>query len=98
MTWGPTLGAIAFAGGCFFIVVAAVGILKLPDVYCRAHALGKAMTLGMMLVLIGYGLRVPESSWFKLAVILLFQLFTIPAASHLFCLIAYRKRARQWRR
>lgn len=98
MTWMHTLGTIALSGGCFFIVVAALGTLKLPDVYCRAHALGKAMTLGMMLVLIGYGLRVPDSSWFKLIVILLFQLATIPAAGHLFCLIAYRKRARQWRR
>jgi multicomponent Na+:H+ antiporter subunit G len=89
---------IIMLGGCFFIVVAAVGTVRLPDVYCRAHALGKAMTLGIMLLVIGYGLRVPEASWLKLCVVLVFQFFTIPVASHLFCLVAYRKGVRRWSR
>jgi multicomponent Na+:H+ antiporter subunit G len=77
--------------GAFFVVVAAVGAVRLPDVYCRSHALGKAMTLGIVLVLVGYGLYVPEVSWLKLGLAVLFQFATIPVASHLFCLIAYRK-------
>ncbi len=96
MTWGELLGTAVMGGGCFFVLVAALGTLKLPDVYCRSHALGKAMTLGILLFLIGYGLRTPEASWLKLSLILLFQLLTIPVASHLFCLIAYRKGARRW--
>jgi multicomponent Na+:H+ antiporter subunit G len=97
MNGAEVLGAVVMFCGCFFVVVAAVGTAKLPDVYCRAHALGKAMTLGIMLFLIGYGLRVPEASWLKLSLILLFQLVTIPVASHLFCLVAYRKGVRRWR-
>lgn len=96
MSWMEALGTIVMCGGCFFVVVAALGTVKLPDVYCRAHALGKAMTLGIMLLLVGYGLRVPEASWFKLSLVLLFQLVTIPVASHLFCLVAYRKGVRRW--
>lgn len=96
MTWMEIPGTIVMLGGCFFIVVAAIGMVKLPDVYCRSHALGKAMTLGIMLLLLGYGLRVPEAPWLKLSLILLFQLVTIPVASHLFCLVAYRKGVRRW--
>ncbi|AUX20648.1 hypothetical protein SOCEGT47_011210 [Sorangium cellulosum] len=96
MSWTEALGTVVMFGGCFFVVVAAVGTVKLPDVYCRSHALGKAMTLGIMLLLVGYGLRVPEASWLKLSLVLLFQLVTIPVASHLFCLVAYRKGVRRW--
>jgi multicomponent Na+:H+ antiporter subunit G len=96
MRYGDTLGMIVMLGGCFFVVVAAIGTVRLPDVYCRAHALGKAMTLGIMLLVIGYGLRVPEASWLKLSLVLVFQFVTIPVAGHLFCLAAYRKGVRRW--
>ena len=85
------LGTLAMLLGSFLFLVAAVGIVRLPDVYCRSHALGKATTLGIMLFLLGYGLRVPEASWLKILVIVLFQMVTVPVASHLICLMAYRK-------
>ena len=97
MSWTEVLSTVAMFGGCFFVAVAAIGMVRLPDVYCRSHALGKAMTLGIMLILVGYGLRVPEASWLKLTIVLIFQLVTIPVASHLFCLIAYRKNVRRWK-
>jgi len=88
-------GGFLIAGG-FFIAVAAVGVLRLPDLYCRAHALGKAMTLGLILLLLAWGLLVPGVSWAKIGVAILFQLVTIPVASHLLCLAAYRKGVRRW--
>lgn len=91
MSWTDLLGTIVMLGGCFFFVIAAVGTINLPDIYCRSHALGKATTLGIMLLLIGYGLRVPEVSWVKIVAIVVFQAVTVPVSSHLFCLIAYRK-------
>lgn len=91
MSWVQVLGTLVMLGGAFFFVVAAMGTIKLPDVYCRSHALGKATTLGIMLLLIGYGLRVPEASWLKILAIVAFQIMTVPVASHLFCLMAYRK-------
>lgn len=96
MNWMAWLGTITLFAGCFFVVVAAIGMVRLPDVYCRSHALGKAVTLGILLLLVGYGLRVPEVSWLKLTFVLIFQLVTIPVSSHLFCLIAYRKDVRRW--
>jgi multicomponent Na+:H+ antiporter subunit G len=91
MSWVQVVGMLVMLGGAFFFLVAAIGTLRLPDVYCRSHALGKATTLGIMLLLIGYGLRVPEASWLKIVAIMAFQLVTVPVASHLFCLMAYRK-------
>ncbi|MEO4054344.1 monovalent cation/H(+) antiporter subunit G [Solibacillus sp. CAU 1738] len=41
------------AVGVLFIVVAAIGIFRLPDLYTRAHAASKSATLGIMCLLIG---------------------------------------------
>lgn len=90
------LGLLFMAGGAFFALVAAVGVAKLPDVYCRSHAVGKALTLGVILLLIGMGLLVEGAAWWKIALAIGFQLGTIPVASHLFCLVAYRKRVKRW--
>lgn len=36
--------------GCFFVFAGTVGMLRLPDVYCRLHALTKADNLGLLLI------------------------------------------------
>lgn len=89
------LGHSLLVAGLFFMAVAAIGIARLPDVYCRAHAVGKAMTLGVILMLLGLGL-VLDVDWWKIWLAIAFQLLTTPVASHLFCLVAYRKRVRRW--
>ena len=39
--------------GVLFIVVTAIGLIRFPDLYTRAHAASKSATLGVMSVLIG---------------------------------------------
>ena len=39
--------------GLFFLVVAAVGMLRLPDVFTRSHAVSLTDTLGAFCVLVG---------------------------------------------
>lgn len=90
------LAALFLLAGLFFVFVAAVGVLRLPDLYCRAHALGKAMTLGIIFFLLALGLYVAEASWVKIGIAIMFQFVTIPVASHLLCLVAYRQRAERW--
>ncbi len=82
--------------GAFFLVVAGIGVLRLPDAYCRSHALGKAMTLGLSCLLLAMGCAIPDLAWWKVALAIAFQLVTIPVASHLFCLIAYRRKLPHW--
>lgn len=94
--WSEIIGAVCLTGGLFFLLVAGVGICRLPDVYCRAHALGKALTLGVILTLLSLGFLIEGVPWWKLGVAILFQLVTIPVASHLLCLIGYRRRVLRW--
>ncbi|MFU8877004.1 MAG: cation:proton antiporter, partial [Wenzhouxiangellaceae bacterium] len=39
--------------GAFFFLAGTIGLLRLPDVYCRLHALTKADNLGLMLICLG---------------------------------------------
>jgi multicomponent Na+:H+ antiporter subunit G len=70
-------------GGCFFIVTGGIGLLRLPDVYSRMHASGITDTLGAGLFLGGLmiqgGLSLVTA---KLALILVFILFTSPTATY----------------
>ena len=69
--------------GCFFLVVGAVGMITLPDVFARMHGAGMIDTLGMELILIGLmfqaGLTIVT---IKLGLILLFVFFTSPTSTH----------------
>jgi multicomponent Na+:H+ antiporter subunit G len=42
--------------GAFFILVAAIGLLRLPDLMTRIHAATKATSFGILLILFGIGL------------------------------------------
>jgi multicomponent Na+:H+ antiporter subunit G len=70
-------------GGSFFLLIGAIGVLRLPDIYTRSHAAGITDTMGAMLILMGLmlqgGFTLISA---KLMMILLFLLFTSPAASH----------------
>jgi multicomponent Na+:H+ antiporter subunit G len=45
-------------GGAFFFVAGTAGLLRFPDVYARLHAVTKADTLGLGLIVLGLSLRV----------------------------------------
>jgi multicomponent Na+:H+ antiporter subunit G len=42
--------------GCGFMFAGTVGLLRLPDVYCRLHAQTKADNLGLFLICLGLAL------------------------------------------
>ncbi len=42
------LTIFCLVGGVFFMLVGAVGVVRLPDVYCRSHASSKCVTLGII--------------------------------------------------
>jgi len=43
--------------GAFFILVAAIGLLRLPDLMTRIHAATKATSFGLLLILFGIALH-----------------------------------------
>lgn len=88
-----------FVGGGFFLIVSALGLLRLPDFFTRAHAVGKSETLGALLVLTGLAFHngfALESA--KLFLILLFVGVTNPTAIHILSRAALRSGATIWTR
>jgi len=85
MTWNELISATFLLFGVLFILIANLGILIMPDVICRAHSLSKAVTLGILLMLIGLWIYLgSEDVGFKILLTILFQFITIPISSHLF--------------
>ncbi len=71
-------------GGGGFVLIAAIGIVRLPDVLTRMHASTKAGTLGSLLILAGLAVHVatiPVAS--KVIATALFLLLTAPIAAHM---------------
>jgi multicomponent Na+:H+ antiporter subunit G len=73
-------GIVSIAGGVL-LFLAALGLIRMPDVYNRMQAGTKATTLGSMLFLIGIAIMRPEW-WPKILLLVLFIVFTNPISSH----------------
>ena len=81
MTILPILGALVVFVGAVFMVLASLGVLRMPDPYNRIQAGTKASTLGVVMALVGLGIYQPD--WLpKMIVIALFVLITNPLSSH----------------
>jgi multicomponent Na+:H+ antiporter subunit G len=78
------VAVVLTAVGAALLVIAAWGVIVLPDALSRQHAATKAGTLALALVLIGAWLLMPSGEWaWRLVLILGFLLATLPVASHL---------------
>jgi len=94
-TWLSSLLALS---GCCLILVAGIGLVRLPDLLCRCHAVAKALTLGTVLLLISAWLPLDgEDVGTEFFLAILFQLGTIPVAGHLVALVAYQKNIPLWK-
>ena len=89
MTWlGWTLCTI----GVLVILVAAVGLVRLPDALSRQHAATKAGTVAVILFATGTALIVWDTAWtWRLLVIVLLLMLTLPLASHALARTAARE-------
>jgi multicomponent Na+:H+ antiporter subunit G len=69
--------------GSLFMVIGALGVVRMPDVFTRLHAASVSDTFGLGLVLVGLilvgGLSLVSV---KLAFLLAFLFFTGPVATH----------------
>lgn len=84
------VGATLATVGAAFTLVAAVGLLRLPDVLSRLHAATKASTLGTIGLLLGTALLLPAVDVaVKVVLAISFQLLTAPVAAHVIGRAAY---------
>jgi len=70
--------------GGFFALIAAIGVLRLPDVLTRMHASTKAGILGSSLILIGGAIYLQETEiTARVIAIILFLMLTSPIGAHM---------------
>jgi multicomponent Na+:H+ antiporter subunit G len=78
--------------GALLALIAAIGVLRFPDVLTRMHSAMKPQVLGL-LVLLGLGLRLRDpAATAMLLLVALSQLVTSPIASHMVGGAAFRAR------
>lgn len=77
------LAYACLVSGAFFVIVGAVGVIRMPEFYTRLHAASVTETLGSILVIAGLVLLAGFSLVsVKLLMVLLFILFTSCTAVH----------------
>jgi multicomponent Na+:H+ antiporter subunit G len=75
-------GLFLFAGA-FFLIVGAIGMNRMPDLFTRMHSASVADTLGVILMLIGMVIVAGFTLvTVKLVLLMAFLLFMGPVASH----------------
>jgi multicomponent Na+:H+ antiporter subunit G len=78
--------------GAFFSLVAAIGVIRLPDTYTRNHAASKSATLGVLCILLGlfmYYLLIDQHANARVLLGIVFVFITSPVAGHLIMRAAY---------
>jgi multicomponent Na+:H+ antiporter subunit G len=76
--------------GSFLVMVAGIGLLRMPDLFLRMSATAKAGTLGTGLMVLGAAIFFDEFSIYTRAIALIVFLFsTAPVAAHMLGRAAY---------
>ena len=84
------LTAAVWLAGSAFALLAAVGVLRMPDMFTRMQASTKASTLGLACLLIGSALQMADfASFIRAASIGGFVLLTTPVSGHVIARAAY---------
>lgn len=88
MTW---LAMALIVAGLFFLVVGSIGMLRLPNVFARAHALSVTDSLGAFLVLVGLALYQGfDVNLLKILIVLALIYMLNPVISHATLRAAHR--------
>lgn len=92
--WITTCLSIA---GAIFLLLAGVGINRLPDVFCRGSATTKAATLGVGLMMSATAVYFGELQVTTRAIATVaFLLLTAPVATHMISRAAYFRGTELW--
>lgn len=84
------IAGILLVLGAFFMLIASIGMVKLPDLYMRIHAATKAPSLGIFLMMVG--IIVYFLNWWTSiegVVVILFVFITAPIGSHMISKVAH---------
>ncbi|QLQ09082.1 MAG: monovalent cation/H(+) antiporter subunit G [Nocardioidaceae bacterium] len=85
------LASICFLAACVFGLIAAIGLVRFPDLLTRMHAATKPQVVGLVFALLGLAFRLRELEMLPLLFLVgVFQFATTPIASHMLSRAAFR--------
>lgn len=85
--------------GSIFVLLAAIGLVRMPDLYLRISVTTKAVTLGIGLILAAAAVYFQETSVStRILAIVFFILLTAPVAAHLLSRAAYITGVPLWKK
>lgn len=91
--------AIFILLGSGFVLVSALGLLRMPDIYMRMHAATKAGTLGTGLMLVALAVFFGDlGGVVEASTVFIFLLLTAPVAAHVIGRAAYLSGVKLWER
>lgn len=91
------VAAVLLLGGAFFSLVAAIGVVRLPDLFTRMHAASKAGTFGVGLTMLGVAVWAADVGPVTRAIATIgFLVLTAPVGAHLLGRAAYRDGVPLW--
>ena len=89
---------LCLVSGAFFLFVASLGVLRLPDVLIRMHALTKAGALGAGLIFVASAAHFGETGSVTISgLTVVFLLLTAPVSGHAIGRATYRLRVPLWK-
>lgn len=84
--------------GTLFVLLSAIGLIRMPDTYMRISVNTKAATLGVGLILIGTAVYFNDlSTTSRALVIILFVFLTAPVSAHLIGRASYFMGVKLWK-
>jgi multicomponent Na+:H+ antiporter subunit G len=85
------LAAALMLAGATFSLLAAVGVLRLPDLFMRLHAASKAGVVGAGLILLAVAVAAFDAAVALRAVLgIVFLILSTPVSAHLLARAAFR--------
>lgn len=94
MQWVTGIFALA---GSILVLLAAIGVLRMPDLFTRMQAVTKASTLGLGCLLAAAAVALAESSAVIRAISIgAFVMLTSPVSNHVIARAAYLTRVPLW--
>lgn len=97
LAWQNWSAAACLALGCFLVAVAALGVLRMPDIYMRTQVTTKAATFGIAFIALAASIHFQSvGATTRALLIVAFVVLTTPVAAHMIARSAYRAGTAQY--
>ncbi|MEM7332646.1 MAG: monovalent cation/H(+) antiporter subunit G [Chloroflexota bacterium] len=91
------ISLILLLTGIVFVLIAGIGVVRMPDIFLRMSSSTKAATLGLMLILIGTAVYFRDVGIASRAIATaIFVFLTAPVSAHLIGRAAYSDGVKLW--